>query len=351
MKTVRRLALATGWCLVCVVVPQMALCADGEPASAPAAKRRARMAAREVKDRQRTIANLRAVLEDPNATPYNKADTIGIIGAEDLREFKPQVERLAREDPSELVRKNAKRTLEFWQFRDAEVAERERQAAEIRRRAALTPEQRRQEQDELERKAVVAMRDHVLRMLQSEKLEDRREIMGGAHTWARHLPEARLILLNMVRSDSDSGLRMYALLALVRARPDSPETLELLRSCLGPENPLPVRDAAASQICEWGEKAGLDVLIGHLSASNVHYLAHTMKVLRGAASKGDIGPPASLLTKAEMPKAELTEDEKRQIREGAAAWQKWWKEERETFVMPRRKTTRASSRPTTGPGR
>jgi hypothetical protein len=350
MRVTTRFALLGVWCLGSLLLGQAALAEGGGGGASPMARRRV-AAARRAQYRERAIADVRGVLEDPNATPDKKADRLCIIGQEDLREFKPQVERLAREDPSELVRKNAKVVLEGWRFRDAEAAELKAKEDAIRGAAAMTPEQRERQRQEGERQFTLMIRDQILQKLQSKKEEDVRDIMGSAQTWAKHLPETWPRLRDILRTDPNPSVRLFALIALRRAQGEGPESLTLLRECVAPEYPSNVRALAAAHLCELGDKTGLDVLIGQLGVDNVYFQAHTMKLLRGVAMKGDIGPPASVLTKAEKPCQELSDEEKRQIREGAGAWQAWWRQERDSFVLPCARATQPSTRPATRPGR
>ncbi len=302
-------------------------------------------------DREKAIATFRAALNDPKQTEYMRMDIACCALTQRFRELKPDLERVAAEDPSPKVRRAAAVTLKAWQEEDARAAERKATEDEARRRAAMTPEERERERLQGEKQFVLMLRDQILQKLQSEKPEERRDVMGSAQTWSKHLPETIPILKKMIRSDKDERVRMYALIAVASAEPEGPEKLSFLRSCLGRENPFSVRQAAAFEVCERGEKEGLDVLIEQLSFDDVHFQAYRMKTLRGTAMKGDIGPAPRLLTKAESRNAALSEEEKREIREGAATWQKWWKEARPTFVMPVLRAKAASSRPTTGPGR
>jgi len=300
---------------------------------------------------QKSYAFAEKVLANPAESEGRKVDAIGVVGFYNLREFRTQLEKLMKEDPSPVVRRAAANKLEAWRQRDAEAAERERREAEARRQAAMTPEEREREREEGERRFALMIRDQILQKLQSEKEEDRREAIAGAGTWAKHLPETIPILHKLARTDSHPGVRLHALIALLRARPNDPETLALLRQCAEPGNPRMVRSMAGAALCERCDKRGLGVLIELLRTDDVRFQAFTMITLRGAAMKGDIGPPVSLLTKAEKPNAQLTEEEKQAIREGAAVWEKWWKEEGPTFVLPRARATQPSSQPTTGPGR
>jgi len=302
-------------------------------------------------DREKAIATFRAVLNDPKQTEYMRMRAASSAINQGFRELKPDLERVAAEDPSPKVRRAAAVTLKAWQEEDARAAERKTTGDEIRRQAAMTPEERERKRHEQEKVGVESKRDEILQKLQSEKADDRRLVLAWSDTWAKHLPETIPVLKKMIRSDKDERVRMYALIAVASAEPEGPEKLSFLRSCLGRENPFSVRQAAAFEVCERGEKEGLDVLIEQLSFDDVHFQAYRMKTLRGTAMKGDIGPPPRLLTKAESRNAALSEEEKREIREGAATWQKWWKEARPTFVMPVLRAKAASSRPTTGPGR
>lgn len=297
---------------------------------------------------QALLSKAREILDNKNATEKQRLDVAK--GAEfwKLRELKADLERLSKEDPSPKVRAVAARVLRTWEREDAETAERKAREEAIRREATMTPQERRDTEDKA---WALFLRDQIREKLKSDKAEDRREVLASAGTWAKHLPDTIPILHNLARTDQNPGVRLQAMLGILNAQPDSPDTLALLRFCLGAENPPSVRGAAAEQLCERGDKAGLGVLIDQLSTDNIRFQAFTMKSLRGIAMKGDIGPPPSLLTKVETPKQQISEDEKRQIREGAAEWQRWWKEEGPAFVLPRARATQPSTRPTTEKGR
>ncbi len=291
------------------------------------------------------------VLGNAGDTERRKVNAIMIVEARSLRQYQPQLERLMKEDASPVVRAKARHTLEFWQSKDAEVAERKAKEEAIHREFLMTPQERERERLQGEKQFVLMLRDQILQKLQSEKPEERRDVMGSAQTWSKHLPETIPILYRLARTDPNPNIRLHALVAILRVRRDSPETLALLQESLGPQNPSMVRSLAADTICGRGDKAGLAVLIDQLNTDNVRFQAFTMKCLRGTVMKGDIGPSPKLLTKAEKPNEELSDDEVRQIREGAAAWRTWWKDEGPGFVLPGARATQPSTRPTTGPGR
>jgi len=347
MKTTKGFLWLPAWCLCGLLVGNAALAGSDGAATSPAARRRAAAAARHAQYRERTIAGVRSVLDDSHATEEKKVNALGTIVQEDLREFKPQVERLAKEDPSELVRRNANIALKGWRSRDAEDAERERKAEKARRRAAMTPEQRDQEDQEGEKRFILTIRGQVLQGLQSEKVEQRREIMGSADAWAKHLPETIPILQRLAQSDPDYGIRLHALRALLRAHPDDPDTWTVVRHCMGPKNPSNVRLMAASRVAGAGDKAGIDVMIQLLDFPDPCHRALVLTILRSATMRGDIGH----LVSAVRDKREPSEEDKRLVNESVDAWRTWWKREGPTFVLPHTGATQPSSAPATRPGR
>jgi len=292
------------------------------------------------KNRDKVLACVRRALENPEQNLRDRLMAIGAARRVDPRELRPELEHAAEANPEPKIRRAAAGVLNGWLRRDKELARNRIRELESRRRAAMTPEQLRQEKADERRARYLRRREQLLNQLQHGTLETRRTFAMYAKEWADVIPEALPILHKIVRTEKDPELRMRALSTITRVQRNSPEAIALLRSCLSPDHPC--RQFAATRLCLYGHKEGLPVLIGLLDhakdpRAQVHLLHSLNLVTRLSFTDLKLGLMLG-------PK-EVSEEDQAKLKKAVLAWQKWWEQEGKTFVLPRARAKQARSQP------
>jgi len=293
----------------------------------------------------RDIALLTAkrALNDPNAPFPRRVSKLAEVLGHDLRELKPDLERLAREDASPRIRRDATSILERWKQQDAAAARAKARMDQLRRRAEMTPEERRAADKSAERRYFTGHRDQYLRELKEGALEQRRLAVRTAFTWAEYVPEALPILRDIIKNEDDLALRYGAVMAL--GKHGGQEAVPLLRTCLASRNPEKLRWVAASELARLGDKEGVGVLVQLLRTDDVKAQTNTIMILR-TVTRAEFGYPTEIeLAQSISPEQEVAR------RKAIAAWEAWWKDNGATFVMPYPPGTTITSQPTTRPAR
>jgi len=288
------------------------------------------------------------VLGNAGDTERRKVNAIMIVEARSLRQYQPQLERLMKEDASPVVRAKARHTLEFWRYKDAEVARLRQQTLEVRRRAAASPEQLREQMRIRRRELLRKQRDQLLGKLREGKVEERLGVVAVLSEMADGVPEATRVLRDQVMTDSDVLVRTRCLQGVTRADPNSEETFSLCRSCLRSDIPSGPRLVAATHLAGYGRREGLPVLIELLEKGKGPKDRATIQRLLRSVTGLDLVP---LDVERVREHRETSEEDARRVEEGVTIWKRWWQQEGQTFILQYARATQPSTRLTTEPGR
>jgi len=293
----------------------------------------------------RVRAEVRTILDDPGAPEGSKCQVIATALQMNLTEFRPQLQRLAKDDRSERVRGIALRVLKAWEGRDAMEARYKAEREESRRRAGMS---RKELMEEGEAKAAAAQRDSLLKILREGTSEQRLDAVTTAGTWGKYVPEAIPLLRDLARKDSHLGVRYNALLALNRIEGDTEQGLTFAKSFLSADNPPSLRRVVADRLSLFGYKEALGVLIELAGSTGDIRERHRLLESARGATRLDAPElnPGRVLSRYPIGEADYP-----LVQQALAAWQKWWKEDGPAYVLPTRlrvRCTLPSSQPTSG---
>jgi len=300
--------------------------------------------------RAKLVATAKAILSDPKQKEALRIEMIRAARRGNLRELKRELERSAKEDPSPKVRTFASQTIDFWEAEDAKAAERKARSEELRRRAAMTPEQRKQA-DEAKQRAYYAKHGTKLLRDLRRKLEDgtvpeRKLAAMRVADLGRYVPEALPIARGIVETDPNPEVRYRALVSVLMALRDKAEAIALAQSCLAAGTDPSLRRVAATHLCCYGYKEGIPVLLELVQASEEpSYRARILGSLRATArvDSPELNP-GNVLSRSWRT---ITDRDKPLLDQAVTAWQKWWQQKGAAFVFPRARATQPSSNPAT----